>query len=431
MISFQSELRVSATLIFLIALLLGSCATQYPPRFQRFFKQELKKPGYAQHFTGILILNADTSDTLYTHQAERYFTPASNTKIATLYTALELLPEEVPALSYYAVHDTLHFSGTGDPGFFHPYFNDSTAYKHLTSFDYLIWHSGNYADERFAPGWAWEDYPNAFSTERSVLPIYGNTVQILPEEPLRVIPAFFTDSTSLSDVETTRFEYRNQFRVRAPVRDTVILPFITESEKVKALLESVIGKHVAQTERPMPGIAMTLNGMSRDSICRKMMVESDNFLAEQLMILAASQIADTLSFKMASDRMLNGPLVDLRHPPRWVDGSGLSRYNLFTPQWIVGVLHKMYRKYPSEQLFDLFPAGGVSGTLKKWYADPNGPYVFAKSGTLGNNYNLSGYLRADSGKILIFSIMNNHFRSSNQDIRQQIDHTLSWIKSNY
>jgi len=57
--------------------------------------------------------------------------------------------------------------------------------------------------------------------------------------------------------------------------------------------------------------------------------------------------------------------------------------------------------------------------------------VFAKSGTLGNNYNLSGYLRTDSGKTLIFSIMNNHFRSSNQDIRQQIDHMLRWLKSNY
>ena len=420
-----------AALTLLTALLLSSCASTYPPRFKRYFKAELKKPGYAQHFTGVLILNADTGDTLYAHQAERYFTPASNTKIATLFAALEMIPETVPALSYAVRNDSLHFKGTGDPSFFHPHFRDSTAFKLLSSYDHLIWHTNNYEDERFAPGWAWEDYPYAFSTERSVLPIYGNTVQVFPEEPLRVIPSFFADSTSLSDVGTTRFEYRNQFRLKAPIKDTVTLPFITRAETVESLLESALGTEVMRTNGPLPGPVMTLKGMSRDSICRIMMVESDNFLAEQLMILAASKISDTLSFGVARDQMLDGPLVDLEHPPRWVDGSGLSRYNLFTPQWIVGVLHKMYRQYPPEQLFALFPSGGVSGTLTDWYGDPNGPYVFAKSGTLGNNYNLSGYLQTDSGKILIFSIMNNHFRNSNRDIRQQINQTLRWLKANY
>ena len=392
---------------------------------------ELQKPGYAQHFAGILILNADSGDTLYSHQSERYFTPASNTKIATLYTALKLLPEAIPALKYSVKNDTVHFSGTGDPSFFHPQFRDSTAYNFLSAFDQLIWHNGNYIDERFAPGWAWEDYPFAFSTERSVLPVYGNIVQILPEEPLRVIPGFFTDSASLSDVATTRFEYKNQFRLRAPVKDTVTLPFITTPETVQALLEAVLGKPVSVMNGPLPAPAQVLEGMSRDSICRLMMVDSDNFLAEQLMILAASQVGDTLSFERARDQILNGPLAHLNHPPRWVDGSGLSRYNLFTPEWIVGVLHKMYREYPKEQLFELFPSGGVSGTLTDWYGDSNGPYVFAKSGTLGNNYNLSGYMRTDSGKILIFSMMNNHFRKSTSDIREQIDQTLRWLKVTY
>ena len=410
---------------------MGSCASSYPPRFQRFFNRELQRPGYAQHFAGILILDAEKGDTLYAHQARRYFTPASNTKIATLYTALELLDESVPALTYVVRNDTLHFAGTGDPSFFHPDLQDSTAYNFLSDYDHLVWHTANYEDERFAPGWAWEDYPYAFSTERSVLPIHGNIVQIMPGNSFRVVPAFFADSTSLSDVATTRFEFRNQFRVRAPLKDTVNLPFIAAPETVEALLESILGNSISRSEHPLPQPGIPLEGMSRDSICRIMMVDSDNFLAEQLMTLAASRIGDTLSFERVRDRMLEGPLADLDNPPRWVDGSGLSRYNLFTPEWIVGILHKMYQKYPQEKLFNLFPAGGDSGTLTNWYGDPNGAYVFAKSGTLGNNYNLSGYLRTDSGKILIFSMMNNHFRSSTSDIRQQIDQNLRWLKSNY
>lgn len=416
--------------IFIVTFsLLGSCVTPYPARAHRYFKKELNKPAYAQHFTGLLILNGDTGDTLYAHQDERYFTPASNTKIATLFTALELLPDSVPALKYWINGDSLHFSGTGDPSFLHPYFKDSTALKFLSGFDHLVWHTPNYSDGRFGPGWAWEDYPYAFSTERSELPVYGNVVQIIPAQSFTVIPAYFQDSTWFSDIETTRFEYRNEFRVRPPLTDTLSLPFISSPETIAGILESELGKKVHRTWQPLPGPASYLPGITRDSICKKMMVDSDNFLAEQLMLLAASQITDTLSFGTARDRMLEGPLGDLEHPPRWVDGSGLSRYNLFTPQWLVGVLHKMYRKYPREELFYLFPEGGISGTLSNWYGDPAGPYVFAKSGTLGNNYNLSGYLRTDSGKILIFSYMNNHFRSPTEDIRQQIEQTLQWLKT--
>ena len=418
-------------LLLVTISLLVSCASNYTPRFQRYFKKELQDPFYSNHFTGVMVLDAESGDTLYAHQADRYFTPASNTKIATLFAALEMLPDTLPALRYRIDSDTLHFTGTGDPSFLHPYFKDSTALRLLSDHRHPIWYAGNYSDEHFAPGWAWEDYPYTFSTERSVLPIYGNTIQVIPGQSYQVIPSFFSDSTSLSDIATTRFEYRNQFRIKPPIRDTLSLPFITSAETSTALLENIIGQPVQRVDAILSGELSVLKSIPRDSVCKKMMVDSDNFLAEQLMVLVSSQVTDTLSFIAARDRMLDGPLVDLDDPPRWVDGSGLSRYNLFTPKWISGVLHKMYKKYPREQLFNLFPVGGVSGTLSDWYGDTEAPYVYAKSGTLGNNYNLSGYLITDSGNTLIFSIMNNHFRSPNRDVRQQLDQTLRWLKTHY
>ena len=129
--------------------------------------------------------------------------------------------------------------------------------------------------------------------------------------------------------------------------------------------------------------------------------------------------------------MLENALRDLKQQPRWVDGSGLSRYNLFSPISFVEVLTKLYKTIPEKRLFHLFPVGGEFGTIKDWYAGTDKPYVFAKTGTVGNNYNVSGYLRTNSGNVLIFSFMNNHFKKTNDAIRTQMQTTFEWLRDNY
>jgi D-alanyl-D-alanine carboxypeptidase/D-alanyl-D-alanine-endopeptidase (penicillin-binding protein 4) len=127
------------------------------------------------------------------------------------------------------------------------------------------------------------------------------------------------------------------------------------------------------------------------------------------LLLASSTLSDSLNSAKARRFVLENHLSDLEQPPSWVDGSGLSRYNLFTPESIVHVLYKLYVEIPKERLFQFFPTGGVSGTLEDWYSGNPEPYLFAKTGSLSNNHCLSGYLLTKSGKILIFSFMNNHF----------------------
>ena len=101
----------------------------------------------------------------------------------------------------------------------------------------------------------------------------------------------------------------------------------------------------------------------------------------------------------------------------WRDGSGLSRYNMFKPNEIVTVLIELYKGY-GESLFELLPQGGVSGTIKSWYKGENGPYVFAKTGTLSNNHTLSGFIKCDSGKVLIFTFMANHYTVPTNQIKE-------------
>ena len=162
-----------------------------------------------------------------------------------------------------------------------------------------------------------------------------------------------------------------------------------------------------------------------------MMQESDNFIAEQLLIQASGMISDTLDPSKAIEYMFNGPLSDLKQQPRWVDGSGLSRYNLFTPESMVHVLDKLYQCYGTERLFAFFPEGGASGTIKSYFPGDPEPYVHAKTGTLSNNYCLSGYLVTRSGKTVIFSFMNNHYMGSSNPLKQKMTPILEWVRDHY
>ena len=92
---------------------------------------------------------------------------------------------------------------------------------------------------------------------------------------------------------------------------------------------------------------------------------------------------------------------------------------------------KLYREVPEERLFALLAQGGGTGTLKDWYQDPEGPYLFGKTGSLSNNHNLCGYLKTRSGKVLAFSFMNNHFRKPPRIVKSRMQRILNWVRDHY
>ncbi|TNF75852.1 MAG: D-alanyl-D-alanine carboxypeptidase, partial [Bacteroidetes bacterium] len=72
------------------------------------------------------MVDAGQGDTLYRWNAGKYFTPASNMKLFTLYAGLKTLPDHIPALKYQVRSDTLLVLGTGDPSALHPVLMDSS-----------------------------------------------------------------------------------------------------------------------------------------------------------------------------------------------------------------------------------------------------------------------------------------------------------------
>lgn len=385
---------------------------------------------FKNHHSGLLIIDPSTEDTIVNYNAQAYFTPASNVKIFTLFATLTRLPPRVPAAKYKLEGDTLWIVGTGNPAFLHPKFRDSALLDFLRPFRLIKWFHGNFGEGRFAPGWAWEDFPYYFSPERSSLPLYGNALQIIGSgSSAAVLPAFFKDSIFPPQSGPRRDEFANRFFLHPKMGDTITIPMRITPELIASLLirEGAGGLQLAAN---LPqGPYNTIYGYSRDSIAIEMMVESDNFLAEQLMLMVSSTFSDTLSFNRARDTVLSNELKELPTKPRWVDGSGLSRYNLFTPASLVYVLDKLYRDQGQERIFSFFPKGGVNGTLEDWFGTSGTPYLVAKTGTLGNTYCVSGYLITDRGRVLIFSFMNNHFLIPRREVQIEMQKIFETLKT--
>ncbi len=393
------------------------------------FEKKLNTGIHKNNFTGILVINPTTKDTIYSYNSKKYFTPASNTKIFTLYTALSIIPDSIPSLKYISKNDSVYIQGTGDPTLLHPYFKDSSTINFLKQKKNIVLNTSNFNDSKYGPGWAWEDYAIYFSPERGGFPMYGNTLTIHKKDSLNCMPEYFKDSIISFNFRYGREEHSNTFYTPSKIEDTITIPFITSKNLSKNLLEDILKKQITWSSSFPEGKKNILYSITTDSVYKRMMHESDNFLAEQLMFLSSNVLTDTTNFKNAKKYILNTNLATLKQKPRWVDGSGLSRYNLFTPESMVHVLNKLYKKVSTKRLYTIFPE--VNSPIKTLENVPKTPYLYAKSGSLGNNYCLSGYLVTNSGKTLIFSYMNNHFVTPSKDIKKEMHYFLEYLRDNY
>jgi D-alanyl-D-alanine carboxypeptidase/D-alanyl-D-alanine-endopeptidase (penicillin-binding protein 4) len=209
----------------------------------------------------------------------------------------------------------------------------------------------------------------------------------------------------------------------------VSVPFITSNQLAADLLGEALGKKVTLIRDHHLEDFKTLMIRSYDSLYARMLIDSDNFVAEQVMLQVGRATTGKYQVKAAILHALDSVFPDIPQKPRWVDGSGLSRYNLFTPESMVYLLKKMHRQIPEEELFALMAQGGFSGTLENHFKGVDGkPYVIAKSGTLSNNYCLSGFLKTSKGRLLAFSFMDNHYQGSSEQKKRELESYLELLR---
>lgn len=387
---------------------------------------------YQTHFTGFYLYDPLEKKEIFSHNGNKYFTPASNTKIFTLYAAMKTLSDSIPAFKYVLKGDELHIEGTGDPTFMHPKFKNPKVLQFLkNNGTKIVFHWNNFDEESFIPGWTWDDFRKNYSPERSQFPINENLVTITKNgNYLNTFPSIFKEKTAIKEAQEPRDFYENQFYI-GKKSSSVKVPFIVKEDVIREAITEIIGKPVEMTKAPLPLPAAVFYSASSDKVYKEMMEESDNFLAEHLLILSSSTMNGKLSSAQTIKTITSKYLTDLKQKPIWNDGSGLSRYNLFTPQNMVQVLEKLYADFSEDRLFSIFPVGGKTGTIKNRYKDSLQPYVFAKTGTLSNTVTLSGYLKTKTGKTLIFSMMNNNVVKDPSWVRNENEKLLRLVRDNF
>jgi len=409
-------------LLFFIFITVSSCGTTN--QLKKDFKQNEKE---SEFFKGFVLYNPKTGKQIINHNGHKFLTPASNTKLYTFYSAYKTLGDSIKGLEYFKKNDTLFIKGTADPTLLYG-FKESKTIPFLKNHDGpIVFIEESLNDDLLGNGWSWSDYQYYYMPEKSLFPMYGNlVVYSMSADSIKVIPRHFSKNINVVDSLIINRDYeKNQFYLERLDSSIYDIPFKTSTQLIAKLLSDTLSKPIEVSSKTYKEDFTPLYSVSTDSVYKKMLVVSDNFIAEQLMLQVGKETTNSYNVGDAIDYSLENYLPNMPHKPRWVDGSGLSRYNLFTPEGTVHLLSKMYKEIPLEKLLNYFAVGGESGTLRNWYGEKDKPFVYAKSGTLSNNYSLSGYLITKKGTLLIFSYMNNHYRLTNSQIRTQIqDHLL-------
>ena len=205
------------------------------------------------------------------------------------------------------------------------------------------------------------------------------------------------------------------------------MPFETNGIEMGVhLLQQQLGKSLfVKSDKINKEAFKPLYSQRTDTFFKIMMHRSDNFFAEQTLLMASEKHLGYMSEKEMIDTLLKSTFKDIPQQPRWVDGSGLSRYNLFSPKDFIYILNKFQTDFGYEKLEYILPTGG-KGTLANYFkSDSN--FVYAKTGSLSNNFTLCGFIKTHKNKTLLFSILLNNYIGSSILVRKQFENYLHEI----
>jgi serine-type D-Ala-D-Ala carboxypeptidase/endopeptidase (penicillin-binding protein 4) len=424
-------------LTYFFPFILLSCSASYKIK-KAAQKDVLKNKVFISAHTGISVYNPTTGKYLYNYQGDKYFVPASNTKLWMCYASMKYLGDSITGIKYKEADDTLFVIPVGDPTFLGVEFTNQPVYNFLKNTNKIIvlntslWH-----ENRWGNGWSWNDYNDDYAAERSVMPVYENLATFSNDSKgIQVSPPYFSNKimhetpgnkkdfhTSIQrDISSNTFFVSGNDSLKRPVQ----IPFYTASDSILInILKDTLHKAIYSSHADFNNWK-ELYSQPTDSLLKITMHRSDNFFAEQSLLMVSTKLLGIMNDEKIIDTLLKTDYKDLPQKPHWVDGSGLSHYNLFSPEDFVTLLNKMKNDFGMERIKNILPTGGT-GTLSNYYKKESG-FIFAKTGSLSGIIALSGFLYTKKNKLLIFSFLINNYRG-NTNPRKDIEKFIEDVRN--
>lgn len=394
--------------------------------------QSFQKSPLSKQSSGILIQELATNKIVFSHKADQFFMPASNAKLATFLMAKTYLGDSIPSFAYVEKSDSLFFWGTGDPT------QLNTAFKNTSIFDFLsksakvlVYCAPPKEIPPLGSGWSWDDYNEYYSTEISPLPLYGNLVDFsFKNHEWGLSPRFFKSAIlgTHSNKNVLRDRLKNDFTLPSLKSDykKQRVPFITSASLTAKLLADTLRKDILVQRKTLDPKAKIYYAGLMDSLYVPMLHESNNMISEQILVLIGAKNHWAGGAQEIIANMKIESNYTFLKETHWVDGSGLSRYNLFRPMDFIEILKALHQQLGSHALYFYLPQTGRTGTLKNIKLKSSSQIIWAKSGSFSNTYNLSGFFQNSKGKTYVFSIMTN---LANQSVSESKTNVINFLEN--
>lgn len=434
-----------------------------PAQLAAAVDEVINRPQYSRVRWGILVQPLYKGQNLYSRDAQKYFTPASNAKLLTTAAALQQLGANyrIRTSVYQDGNNVVRVVGRGDPSF-----SDTQLValakqlkaKGISQITKLIADDSYFQGDIVSPSWEWEDVYSDYGAPVNSLILNENvfSINLVPQavgKPLQVAwtdfnearfwqiinqsvtaeekqPAFINVTRELSGnvlrIQGQLAAKADPFLVKVPVVDPnnyFLRRFRTAliGEKIRLRETAVVSGGVNQQE-----LAFVESPLLSDLLMETNQ-NSNNLYAEALLRALVS-----LQPKKPDQTTVNAGLEVLKTSLTQlgvnstgyalVDGSGLSRHNLISPEALVQVLQAM-AKTPSSSLYRAsLPVAGKSGTLKNRFLNTSAEgIVQAKTGTVTGVVSLSGYVNTPKYEPLVFSIIVNQSEQKAKALREGVD----------
>jgi len=343
----------------------------------------------------VLIYNPLTEDTIICINHTQTMIPASNTKLFTSATALELmggdyliatkiLADEEPKDG--TINGNIYIKGFGNPTFTSDELNDLVNQLFESGIRKIT--GKVIGDDTY--------FDNVYSRDDWINDERAN-VNLPP------ISALVIDRNRTVVTKKRRGKYRNYFvNVDNP-------PLFAAKMLKKKLSESgvEIGEGVISSKTPESTVTLAESVIELRELIELINKNSDNFYAECLFKNLGAVYSDEQGNSFFSTQAILSYIEDAgiySTGTKIVDGSGISRFDQVTAGALVGLLEKMYfniNKY--EDFYNSLSIAGVDGTLQKRMIGTAAENNFrGKTGTLNGVSSISGYVAtADDDDIIV------------------------------